>query len=81
MILVSFLNCPHCPLPLLLVVGVATIDQHVFAVGGYDSTFQLPTVERYDTDTNQWEFIAPMNRPRSALSVAVVANKLYALGE
>ena len=61
--------------------GVASREQYVYVVGGYDSTVQLPSVERYDIDTNQWEFVAPMNRPRSALGVAVINNKLYALGK
>ena len=62
-------------------VGVAAFDQYVFAVGGYDGNHQLPTVERYDVETNQWDSISSMNRPRSALSVAVVSNRLYALGK
>lgn len=57
------------------------MEQYVYAVGGYDSTFQLPSVERYSVENNQWEVLSQMNRPRSALSVAVVGNKLYAIGE
>ncbi len=57
------------------------MEQYVYAVGGYDSTFQLQTVERYDVETNQWEFISPMSRPRSALNVAVISNRLYAVGQ
>jgi kelch-like protein 19 len=30
--------------------------------------------------TDKWEFVAPMRSPRSALSVAVLGGKLYALG-
>ena len=61
-------------------VGVASLEQSVYAVGGYDSTYQLPTVERYDIQTNQWEFVAKMSRPRSALNIAVISGKIYALG-
>ena len=57
------------------------MDQYVYAVGGYDATYQLPSVERYCVETNQWEMLAQMNRPRSALGVAVVNSKLYAVGE
>ena len=53
----------------------------MYAVGGYDSSSQLRTVERYCTVTDSWEFVAPMKSPRSALSVAVLGGKLYALGE
>ncbi len=57
------------------------MEQYVYAVGGYDSTYQLPSVERYCVETNQWEVLSPMNRPRSALAVAVINNKLYAVGK
>ena len=53
----------------------------MYAVGGYDSSSQLRTVERYCTVTDTWEFVAPMKSPRSALSVAVLGGKLYALGK
>lgn len=59
---------------------MVALDQYVYAVGGYDSTYQLPTVERYDVEADVWEFISPMNHPRSALACAVVGGKLYALG-
>ena len=61
--------------------GVVALDQYIYAVGGYDSTFQLPSVERYDVASNQWEFVSPMSRPRSALSIAVICGKLYAVGQ
>ena len=56
-------------------------DQYVYAVGGYDGTNQLPSVERYSVETDQWQMFSPMNWPRSALSLAVVNSKIYALGE
>lgn len=56
------------------------MDNYVYAVGGYDSNCQLRTVERFSPEANRWEFVSPMNSPRSALSVAVVCNRLYALG-
>ena len=64
-----------------IIVGVTAMDQYVYAVGGYDATYQLPSVERYCVETNQWEMLCQMNRPRSALGVAVVNSKLYAVGE
>jgi len=61
--------------------GIIGMDCYVYAVGGYDSNCQLRTVERYCTVSNKWEFVAPMRSPRSALSVAVIGGKLYALGK
>lgn len=64
----------------ILFEGVVALDGYMYAVGGYDSSSQLRTVERYCMVTDKWEFVAPMRSPRSALSVAVLAGKLYALG-
>lgn len=57
------------------------MDNFIYAVGGYDSSCQLKSVERYSIDKKQWDFVAPMNSPRSALSVAVINNQLFALGQ
>ena len=60
--------------------GVTAMDQYVYAVGGYDSTYQLSTVERYDVEMDQWHVLSSMNCPRSALSVVVIDDNLLALG-
>ena len=57
------------------------MDQYVYVVGGYDSTYQLSTVERYDVEIDQWQVLSSMGRPRSALSVVVVQNYLLAIGK
>ena len=62
------------------IAGCASLDGCVYVIGGYDSSSQLRTVERYCLMTDKWEFVAPMRSPRSALSVAVLGGKLYALG-
>ena len=66
---------------IVFIAGVVALDGYLYAVGGYDSSSQLRTVERYCMVTDKWEFVAPMKSPRSALSVAVLGGKLYALGE
>lgn len=50
-------------------------------MGGYDGENQLKTVERYDTEKDMWEFVTPVKAARSALSVSVLDNKLYAMGK
>ena len=67
------------PLPLYF-PGVISLDNHIYAVGGYDSSCQLRTVERYSPEKCHWEFVADMGSPRSALSVAVINGKLFAIG-
>lgn len=62
-------------------VGVAAWNQFIYVVGGYDGSQQLGSVERYDTERDAWEPVAPVSVPRSALSLTVLDNKLYALGQ
>lgn len=57
------------------------VDGFVYAIGGYDGVSQLKSVERYDTEKDEWELVAPMRSPRSALAVALLGGKIYALGE
>ena len=64
-----------------LVAGVCSLGQFIYAVGGYDGTSQLSSMERYDVGSDQWTAITSMNCPRSALSVSVVGNSIYAIGK
>ena len=54
---------------------------HVYAVGGFDGTHQLTSVERYDPSRNCWEEVAPLLKARSGVGVAVIDDKLFALGK
>lgn len=65
---------------MMLLTGVCSIGNYLYAVGGYDGVSQLNSVERYDVERDTWEYVASMNSRRSALSVDVVGGKLYALG-
>ena len=61
--------------------GVCGLDQFIYAVGGYDGTSQLSSMERYDVSADQWTSITPMNCARSALSISVINNNIYAIGK
>lgn len=74
------LNPNHAPNS-TTIAGVAALGNMIYVVGGYDGERQLNTVERYNTETNVWEFAAPMREARSALSVTVLDGKLYAMGK
>ena len=52
----------------------------LYAVGGYDGTHYLATVEAYNPVTNSWTTKASMPTPRLAPSVGVVNGILYAMG-
>lgn len=49
-------------------------------MGGFDGTRQLSSVERYDTEKHEWEFMAPIKVARSALSLTALDGKLWAMG-
>jgi kelch-like protein 19 len=59
---------------------VVALGNLIYVIGGYDGRDQLNSVERYNTDTNVWEFVAPMSEARSALSVTALDGKIYAMG-
>ncbi|GBP72331.1 Actin-binding protein IPP [Eumeta japonica] len=61
--------------------------RHLYVVGGVrhdlsriDVLEALHTVERLDTCKKVWEEVAPMHFHRSAPGVAVIGNRLYAVG-
>jgi len=64
-----------------MLTGVCSLDQYIYAVGGYDGSSQLSSVERYDVGSDQWTTVTSMNCPRSALGVSVVNNSIYAIGK
>ncbi|VEL09093.1 unnamed protein product [Protopolystoma xenopodis] len=61
--------------------SVVTVDQYIYAVGGYDSCSHLRSVERYNPESDSWEYCAPMIHPRSALGAAVVDGRIWVFGE
>ncbi|XP_077979712.1 kelch-like protein 24 [Glandiceps talaboti] len=61
-------------------LGLAIVDGSIFAVGGWEGSARLESVERYDTWTNTWTFVSPMKM--AVTSPAVVAHEglLYVTG-
>ena len=54
-------------------VGVAVLDNLLYAVGGHDGSSYLNSVERYDPKTNQWSSdVAPTSTCRTSVGVAVL---------
>jgi len=52
----------------------------LFAVGGWCSGDAISSVERYDPQSNEWRMVAPMNKRRCGVGVAVLNDLLYAVG-
>ncbi|KAL0870830.1 hypothetical protein ABMA27_004676 [Loxostege sticticalis] len=65
-------------------LGVAVIGHVIYAVGGFDGVTGLNTAEALDTSeadsAGAWRPIAPMSTRRSSVGVAVLDNRLYAVG-
>lgn len=55
-------------------IGVALLGETLFAVGGYDGTQYLKTVEKYDVETNEWSQLTPLNYNRAGACVVSVPN-------
>jgi len=71
----------HAGIKIINISGVVALGNLIYVIGGYDGENQLKSVETYNTDTNVWEFVAPMSEPRSALSVTALDGKIYAMGK
>ena len=60
--------------------GAASLNNYVYAIGGYNGDTQLNSVERYNPSLDTWTVTSPLVHRRSALSATVYCNKLYVIG-
>ena len=60
--------------------GIVVLDNQVFAVGGYDGSQHLSSVECYSACNNQWMSVAAMHSSRCYVGTAVMGGKLFAIG-
>lgn len=65
---------------LILRAGLAVINGKVYAVGGFNGSLRVRTVDVYDAGSDQWTTCASMEARRSTLGVAVLGNCIYAVG-
>ncbi|KAE9537959.1 hypothetical protein AGLY_005931 [Aphis glycines] len=61
-------------------LGVGVIDNYLYAVGGYDGTSALKSVEYYDPNINTWTSISEMSIRRFGPGVGVLNGGLYFIG-
>ena len=61
-------------------LGISSAFGMVYAIGGFDGSQDLSTVEVYNPKSNQWSSSTPMGTKRSSLGVATLHNLLYAIG-
>lgn len=57
---------------ILFQVGLAVVNGQLYAVGGFDGTAYLKTIEVYDPDQNQWRLCGAMNYRRLGGGVGVM---------
>ena len=62
-------------------LGLAMLDGHVYAVGGWEGTSRLDTIERFSASSNSWSFVAPMEMAVTSPAVVTHDGLLYVTGE
>lgn len=60
-------------------LGVAVLNNCIYAVGGFDGSTGLNTAEMFDPQVGKWKIIAAMSTRRSSVGVGVLYGQLYAV--
>lgn len=60
--------------------GVVYMGGCVYAVGGFNGSLRVRTVDCYDPTTDRWTSVSSMQDRRSTLGAAVLNGLLYAVG-
>ena len=61
-------------------VGVAVVGEFLYAIGGFDDSSPLDSVEKYDPRTNQWTYVASMTTCRGGVGAGAMGGRLWAVG-
>jgi hypothetical protein len=61
-------------------LGVAVVNDQIYAIGGSNNDTQLGVTEEYNPVTDTWTTKTPMPTPRSGFAIAVYQNKIYCIG-
>ncbi|KAJ0039368.1 hypothetical protein NL108_016572 [Boleophthalmus pectinirostris] len=61
-------------------LSVTTYDNSIYAVGGFNRTEHLRSVEVYSPRSDSWREVASMNTTRSYFGIAVLNNRIFAVG-
>lgn len=64
----------------VLCVGVVYMGGTVYAVGGFNGSLRVRTVDAYDPVKDEWCCVSSMQDRRSTLGAAVLNGLLYAVG-
>ncbi len=61
-------------------MGVAVVNEKIFAIGGFDGNSPLSVNEEFTPALNEWTTESPMPTARSGFAVAVYNDKIYCIG-
>ncbi len=61
-------------------MGVIELDGAVYAIGGFNGSARLNTVERYDPRTDRWDTLSQMGAKRSNFGVENIEENIYVAG-
>ncbi|MGW8289149.1 MAG: Kelch repeat-containing protein, partial [Candidatus Bathyarchaeia archaeon] len=61
-------------------LGVAVVNDQIYAIGGSNGDTQLNVTEEYNPVTDTWTTKSSMPTPRSGFAIAVYQNKIYCIG-
>lgn len=64
----------------MFLLGVAVLNGLVYAVGGFNGSLRVRTVDVYDPVRDVWSSAPSMEARRSTLGVAVLNGLIYAVG-
>lgn len=65
---------------MLLSSGVVYVGGCVYAVGGFNGSLRVRTVDCYDPMMDRWTSVSSMQDRRSTLGASVLNGLLYAVG-
>ena len=60
--------------------GVAVVNGLVYAVGGFNGSLRVRTVDVYDPVRDSWTSVSSMEARRSTLGAALLNGLIYAVG-
>uniref|UniRef100_A0A914CMV5 BACK domain-containing protein n=1 Tax=Acrobeloides nanus TaxID=290746 RepID=A0A914CMV5_9BILA len=61
-------------------VGVVSVNNKIFAIGGHDGVSHLNSVECFDIEQGVWSQVAPLATARRGMAVGALGNAIYAVG-
>lgn len=56
------------------------LDKHLYVIGGRNESGYLSSVESYNLETNEWNYVSSLPQPLAAHAGAVHNGKIYISG-